>query len=208
MSVGVGVWERCGGVKKCGGRGVEECIWGGRGDCGECVGVRRSVWGGVEKFVGSPHTFLHFPHISIHTPRTHPTLLPILTQHLFHIYLIAVFTFLHTHLTSPLTISFSLPHSISLQHSPPPTLPHITLHISSHTSSQPPHLLQHFPIFTLSFRLPLTKISHFSHLLPNESSNQVHWKLLVKLYQKNLKTKTKNGNTTSKLGFSFRTPST
>ena len=142
-------------------------LWG---RCGEVYGVSVEVVGKWEKVCwdvrrcgevsGTPHTLLHLPYTSSHT---HPTPLPTRphssntsTSHPSH----SPDTYFHTHLPPP--------HTLSHLYSPPPTpLPTLTLPDTfPNTSSQPPRLFQHFLILPMLYHLPHTKISHFSHLLP------------------------------------------
>ena len=90
---------------------VWKSVWG---ECGGCVEVRESVLGCEEVWGrGRANTlFYTFPH----TLHTHPTPLPILTQHL-----------------SP-----APPHS-------PDTSLHTFPHSLPHTSPHPSHLYPHFP---------------------------------------------------------------
>ena len=136
--------------------------------CGE---VWRSVWRCVGKSGGSPHTLLHVPYTSPHIFHTHPTPLPhppnTSPPHSPDTSLDAFphspphtpHTFSHTfpHLPPHPSPNFTLP---DLFPSPPPTLPHT----HSPYFLMNPRLLQHFPIL---YHLPHTKISLFSHLLPN-----------------------------------------
>ena len=122
------------------------------GKCGRCVGM----WEGEEKCVGISGEVWGEP---THSSTPLPTL-SALTRHLFHT---PTFT-QHLYPTPPHSLSHfptPLPPLISPDTfpSPPQTL--------RHTSSQPPRLLQRFPILPILYHLPHTKISHFSHLLPN-----------------------------------------
>ena len=98
-----------------------------------------------------------------YTLRTHPKPLPTLSQHLFPAPPHSPDMSLHTFPHSP-------PHTLS--HFPTPLTPflHLPQHfptLTPHTSSQPPRLLQHFPMLPMLYHLPHAKISHFSYLLPN-----------------------------------------
>ena len=163
--------------RRCRECGEVEGKWGKEcwdvGSVKKCVGRCGKVW-------GSLHTLLHFPHTSPHTLHTHPTPFPtppILTPHLSPTPPHSPDTLLHNCLHSPHTF----PHSLTLFHTPhtfPHFLPHAHLTpyphlpqyfptLTPYTSSQSPHLLQYFPILPVLYHLPHTKISHFSHLLPN-----------------------------------------
>ena len=118
-----------------------------RGESGGFGTVGKSVW----EIVGEPtHSFKPLPTLIQHLS-THP---PHVLDTSFHTFPHSPHTFLHLppHPFSTLT-------SPEIFSSPPPTLPL--------TSSQPPRLLQHFPVLPILHHLPHTKISHFSRLLPN-----------------------------------------
>ena len=157
--------EVCLGVREVSG------IWG---RSGRVYGVSVEVvlkWGKVcwdaERCGGAPtlfYTFFtllptppHSPNTYFHTHPTPPPH-PHSPDTSLHFFPHSLPTLSHTfpHLSSP-PLTYTSPDTFP---SPPPTLPTLT----PHTSSQPPRLLQHLIIFNHS---PLTKISHFSHLLPN-----------------------------------------
>ena len=135
-----------------------------------CWGVEKCV-GRCEKVRGAHALLYTSPHISSHTPRTHPTPLPTLTQHLFP-YLSDSSRYTSSH--SPLP---TLSHTSHLSPHSPDTSPHTHLTLSYTSLNISPHSLSSFsptlpttlPHTTpyLLYHLPLTKISHFSHLLPN-----------------------------------------
>ena len=132
---------------------VWKSVWD---ECGGCVEVGESVLGCGE--VGeSTHSSTPLPasstltrHLFPHSSNTSP-------PH-FHTHLTRLSTLSHTHLPPPHT----------LLHFPTPLSPFLHFPtLTSHTSSQSPRLLQHFPMFPILYYLPHAKISHFSHLLPN-----------------------------------------
>ena len=164
-------------------REVWKCVWGKCGGCGKAresvLGyevVWKSVGGGVGKCEGSPHTLLHLPYTSLHTLHIHPTPLPppphspntspSHTPHSpdtsLHTFPHSLHTFPHSLHTSPHPshLSSPLPHTYL---KPSSHLPQHSLTLTPRTSSQPPHLLQHFPILlhTLSFT-PYQNFSLFS----------------------------------------------
>ena len=135
-----------------------------------------------------------------HILHTHPTPLLTLTQHLYpappHSPDTSLHTFSHSPPTSP--HSLTLPHTLTPFPTPSPTLSH-----THSPSSQPPRLLQHFPMLPTLYHYPMPEFLTF--LIYCQISLTIKYKLLetlCKFRMKFLKQKLKMA--TQHLSFSFR----
>ena len=125
----------------------------------EAVLTRGNVCWDAER-CGSQHIFLHLsphpPHSSDTSSHTHPTPLPTLTNTSPpHSPDTSLQTFPHSPPTSQHYLT--LPHTPHTFPLPPPTLSHT--HFL--TSSQPPRLLQHFPMLPYFIIYPMSKFLTF-----------------------------------------------